>query len=161
MIANWATLVVSVVAITVSICGISYTQWKTGRRDTEQWRRDELWKLTAGFLSLSTERQSELLDYSESFIIGHRGPDRPVTASEKLWQMELFVQQFRLVDAHLAESAKAIYDVHRAADARSAAQDPRDGPISEAEERIVPHLEDLHNDLVQQFRVATRLCAIP
>lgn len=157
MSADWVAIAVSAVAITVSFSGILYTQWKTGRRDIEQWRRNELWKLAASFLSISTERQSELQDYYESLFMGYRGPDRPVTASQKLWQMELLVQQIRLVDSRLTASAEAVYAAHRDADARAAAQDPRDGPMNEVEERLVPQLEHLHNELVEEFQSVSGL----
>ncbi|TDO16939.1 hypothetical protein EV580_0103 [Mycobacterium sp. BK086] len=152
MVPAWVAIAISGLAVAVSVFGVLYTQSRTGRRDVEQWRRGELWKLTASFLALSTERQSELMDYTESFMMGYRGPDRPVRASEKLWQMELLVQQFRLLDGGVAEKAEAIYVAHRDADARAAYADPREGPITEAEERLVPNLDDLHRDLVQRFR---------
>lgn len=160
---EWATVTFSGLAVLVGAANFLYTQRAVGQREIAKWRREELQKLTAQMLQLSLSRQSQLLDYYESFMDSRRGTtNRGFSSNGNVWEMELLVEQFRLLDGRMAVSAEALFQAHYATHRRAAEAEPAD-PMTEIEAEMVDEdeLQRLHRELVGQFQALTGLKESP
>jgi hypothetical protein len=145
-----------------TVANFLYTQWATTRRDTIKWRREELQKLVSNLLQLSRDRQSDLGDEYEAFVsnFGQRLPGREERKTwQHVWQMELIVEQIRLLDDELAESAKAVWKAHSDAEWEHASLHEQVDPMTELEVLSAGDLDERHRTLIAGFRRIAKLPA--
>jgi hypothetical protein len=151
---------ISIFAVAGTFSNFLFTQWATGRRDIAKWRREELQKLTATILELSTSRQGELNEAWEAYESHYqREFDRDTESLKKpnyVAQMSLVVEQIRLLNPEVAEKAAAIRDAHQSAEWRYQTSEEAD-PMSEIEMRAADGLKELHSELIDFFQLATGL----
>lgn len=151
----WAT-VLSVVAIAATVANFLFTQWRTDRRESEKWRRDELLRLTSSLLQLSSGRQSGLIaDLSHFEGTGRASPD-DFDPWANTREMKVVVQQLHLLDGALADRARAVWHLHEQAER---GYYPDENPWDDTDQLTVPAdaLDAAHSALVRQFRVTARL----
>jgi hypothetical protein len=150
--------VFSALAVAGTVANFLYTQWATNRRDIAKWRREELQKLISNLLQLSQSRQSDLNEAYEAFESHFHNPlpGRERSTGQNVWQMELIVEQIRLLDDELAASAEAVWKAHRDAEWEYAAAGDAD-PMSELELLSAPGLNVLHHKLIDDFRRVVKL----
>jgi hypothetical protein len=151
----WA-IAISGFAAAGTVANFLFTQWRTDRREINKWRRDELLKLTSAMLQLSRTRQTALVHNYEVML--YQSPRSYVSADseDKLFQMEVVVEQIRLLDSRLSKAAVAVYELHRDAE-RQLIDVPDDGDqVGQIEALLVDQdrLDELHADLVAHFSSA-------
>lgn len=153
------TLIVAAASPIVVVLGFWYTQRQTDRREIAKWRNDQLLATVSELLRLSTQRQSELLDAYDAYIYHYDGVRRGGKSSEKVWKMELLVEEVRLLDRRCADAAEEIYKGHKAAQFRAATEFRGDfqPPDDEYAALMVDDLADLHIALVDAFQAVTRV----
>lgn len=156
----WALIVAAASPVVIAL-GWWYTQRKTDRREIAKWRNEQLLLAVSELLRLSTERQSELKDAYNQYVYHHRGAGREGKSSEKVWRMELLVEQVRLLDRGCSVAADAIYQGHKAAQLRAASElnDDYVPPDDEIVALMVEGLAELHAALVDAFQSVTRVAA--
>ncbi|WP_147414491.1 hypothetical protein [Rhodococcus rhodochrous] len=150
----WAT-VLSITAIAATVANFLFTQWRTDRRESDKWRRDELLRLTSEMLQLSGQRHSELI----ADLSFEEGTGRAAPPDSDAWaltrQMKIVAQQLHLLDEELARASDAIWKLH--ADAERDYY-PSSDPYQDIGQLLADGdlLEVAHGQLVQQFRQSTR-----
>src|SRR6202022_2088852 len=111
--------VISAFAVAGTVANFLYTQWALSRREIATWRREELQKLVANILQLSASRQGGLNDAYEAYESHYqrfpgKRPESPVT--NQVGQMELVVEQIRLLDDQVADHAATVWNAHKSAE---------------------------------------------
>lgn len=153
-------LVISIFAVAGTFSNFLYTQWATGRRDIAKWRREELQKLAATILELSTSRQGELGEAYEAYESHYQRfisrDEAPSKNPNYVAKMSLVVEQIRLLDPDIAEKAAAIRDAHQSSEWRYQTSDEAD-PMTEIEMLAADGQNELHSRLIDSFQVATGL----
>ncbi|MBB2992821.1 hypothetical protein FHR72_004326 [Mycolicibacterium iranicum] len=155
----WATVFAGL-AVAGTVTNFLYTQWAITRRDTIKWRREELQKLVSNLLQLSRDRQSDLGDEYEAYVsnFSSRLPGREERKTKQhVWQMELIVEQIRLLDDELAESAKAVWKAHADAEWDYASLQEEVDPMEELKVLSASGLDELHRALITDFRRIAKL----
>lgn len=151
-----ASVAVSALAVVLGVANIFYTQWRTDIRDVARWSNDQLLKLTSELLQLSASRQSELETWYATYELSRRSKNRQGSSVEKVWQMEVIVEQIRLLDDEIAEQAHALYVAHRDAEEALADANPNElDPMTGIETLMVSDLNQLHQKLIKAFRNVT------
>lgn len=154
---QWA-IVIAAFAVAGTIANFLFTQWRTDRREVNKWRRDELMKLTSAVLQLSRSRQTSLLHNYEVAIYHSPKSFMATNSDENVYQMEILVEQIRLLDSRLSDRAEAIYELHRQA-AQRLADEPDDGNhVWQIEQLMVDgeQMNKLHRALMASFNRALR-----
>jgi hypothetical protein len=144
----------------IAIWNVLYSQGRSDRREVEKWRSDRMLQLTSELLQLSTERQSAIEQFIGELEGVFRIRDRPTDSAQKVWDMELLVEQTRLLSDYVGGKAEAVYKAHKEReDAWAAADDFEADLLTEMETLVVDHkaLEKLHKSLVTAFRVYTHV----
>lgn len=152
------TAALTLVNVGITIWNVFYAQGRTDRREVQKWKSDEVMKLTSRLLQLSTERQSSIDQFIGELEGQYRIQNRPGKSAEKVWEMELLVEQIRLLSDYLAQAAAAVYQAHKAReDAWAQADDFEGDYLTEIATLAVDPktLEKLHKSLVNAFRVCT------
>ena len=151
----WATILSSV-AIVAAVANFLFTQWRTDRRESEKWRRDELLRLTSSFLRLSSSRQSGLIaDLSQLEGTGGASKD-DFDAWALTREMTIVVQQLQLLDEALAEKSEAVLDLHLGTERKYY---PSENEWDDMNQLIVPDdaFEAAHAAVVKEFRSIARI----
>ncbi|MFJ2834629.1 hypothetical protein ACIO52_04635 [Nocardia sp. NPDC087230] len=107
----WAT-VLSAIAILVAAANFFYTQWKTDRREIEQWRREELLKLTSSLVELSYARHVDLGNEYERRTMWGAGSGARTSSFEQTRRMQLIVVQIGILNDSVAEAAGKLVELH-------------------------------------------------
>jgi hypothetical protein len=152
-------IIISAVAAAGAVGNFFYTQWRTDQRDITKWQREELQKLTANILQLSASRQSALNEAYEAYESGFRrfiDESDTTASSNRVGEMELVVEQIRLLDDRVAECASAVWKAHSSAEWDYQMSEQTD-PMSEIELLAAEGLGDLHSALISAFREETGL----
>lgn len=150
-------LVIAAASPVAVAAGFLYTQRRTDRREIAKWRNEQLLVAVSEFLRLSTQRQSELNDAYDDYVHHRDSGRRGGKSSEKVWQMELLVEQIRLLDRRCVVAAGAIYERHRLAQVRWATefQGQMVPPDDEYAALMVDDLASPHAALVDAFQAVT------
>lgn len=154
----WA-IAISAFAAAGTVANFLYTQWATSRREIRKWQREELQKLTGSLLQLSAARQGELDAAYEAHVSNYQRfvntgeGSKPIDYVAK---MGLVVEQIRLLDDRVAEKAKAVRDAHRSAEWDYQTSEQSD-PLTELQTLAADNLDELHDALIDTFKVVTRL----
>lgn len=158
---NVLALIIAAASPVVVALGFWYTQRRTDRREIAKWRNEQLLSAVSELLRLSTQRQSELVDAYDDYVFQFGVPLRSgKKSSEKVWKMELLVEQVRLLDRRCADAAEAIYKAHKAAQIRWASEfrgQMMVPPDDEYSAQMADDLAELHAGLVDAFQTVTRV----
>lgn len=155
----WALIIAAASPLVVAL-GFWYTQRRTDRREIAKWRNEQLLAAVSELLRLSTQRQSELSDAYDDYVYAAGMPQRGGKSSEKVWKIELLVEQVRLLDRRCADAAEAIYKAHKAAQIRWVAEykgQMEVPPDDEYTAQMADDLAGLHAALVDAFQAVTRV----
>ena len=153
----WA-IWISAFAVAGTISNFLYTQWATNRRDIAKWRREELQKLVGKLLQLSRDRQSDLDEAYERWEAHFQNelPRRQSSTDQHVPEMELVVEQIRLLDDDIAASAELVWKAHSSAQWDYATAGEVD-PMTEIELLSVSGLDALHKAVVDDFRRVAKI----
>ncbi len=150
-------LAIAAASPAVVAAGFLYTQWRTDRREISKWRNEQLLVAVSELLRLSTQRQSALNDAYQDYVHHRDSGRRGGKSSENIWQMELLVEQIRLLDRRCVVAAETIYSEHRLAQVRWATEFEGQmvPPDDEYAALMVENLASLHASLVHAFQGVT------
>lgn len=152
----WELVIAAASPLAVA-AGFLYTQRRTDRREVAKWRNEQLLKAVSELLRLSTLRQSELNDAYDDYVYNRDSGRRGGKSSETVWQIELLVEQIRLLDRRCVVAAETIYEGHKLAQVRWATefQGQMVPPDDEYVALMVKDLANLHAALVDAFQAVT------
>lgn len=152
----WELVIASASPLAVA-AGFLYTQRRSDRREIAKWRNEQLLGAVSELLRLSTQRQSELSEAYDDYVHHRASGRRGAKSSKKVWQMELLVEQIRLLDRRCVAVAETLYEGHRLAQVRWATefQGPMVPPDDEYVALMVEDLASLHVALVRVFQAVT------
>jgi len=156
---QFASTVVAVAALVVSVITAVYVERQARQRELNQWRRTELLQAVGELMELSSRRQAELArEYDLRMNIGSIASSEKSGLALSATAMIVCVEKIKLIDDASGAAAQKLVDTHQAGINREILDPTPDIVESIGFLMVSPKdLDARHQELASAFRAAVEL----